>query len=168
MMMLRTFKIAALCVLATTSVQAKSLGAFGDWLTVQELEGGKPACMMSSTPQKSEGKYSQRGDIFAVITHRPAEKRVGEVGFQAGYTFKKGSNVTVTIDRKKSFQLFTNGDFAWTTDSKMDKAIAAAMRAGSTMVVEGASTRGTQTRDTYSLKGFTAALKAINTSCGVK
>lgn len=168
MMKRLTVQIVALCVFAATSAQAKSLGTFGDWDTVRELEGGKPACMMSSIPKKSAGKYSQRGDIFAMITHRPAEKRIGEVGFQAGYTFKKGSNVTVTIDRKKSFQLFTHGDFAWTTDDKMDKAIAAAMRAGSSMVVEGNSTRGTHTTDTYSLKGFTAAMKAINKSCGVK
>lgn len=168
MIILRTFQIAALCVFAATSAHAKTLGEFGDWVTVLVQEGGKPACMMSSAPQKAEGKYAQRGDIFALITHRPAEKRVGEVGFQAGYTFKKGSNVTVVIDRKKSFQLFTNDGFAWTTDAKMDQDIAAAMRAGSTMVVEGVSTRGTQTLDTYSLKGFTAALKAINKACGVK
>ena len=33
---------------------------------------------------------------------------------------------------------------------------------------QGTSSRGTQTTDTYSLKGFTAAYKAINTACGVK
>jgi len=164
----RTFLIAAFFTGAALSAEAKVLSEHGDWIAAQEMENGKPACVMSSTPQKSEGKYARRGDIFALISHRPAEKRIGEVGFQAGYTFKKGSDVTVTIDRKKSFKLFTHGEFAWTTDAKMDKNIAAAMRAGSTLVVEGVSSRGTQTRDTYSLKGFTAALKAINTACGVK
>ena len=34
------------------------------------------------------------------------------------------------------------------------------------MVVRGVSSRGTQTTDTYSLSGFTAAYRAINTACG--
>lgn len=164
----RTVLLAAFVTVAALSAQAKVLGEHGDWIVVQEIESGKPACMMSSTPQKAEGKYKQRGDIFALITHRPAEKRIGEVGFQAGYTLKKGSDVIVTIDRKTSFKLFTNGNFAWTTDASMDKKITAAMRAGSTMVVQGTSSRGTLTTDTYSLKGFTAAFKAINTACGIK
>jgi len=42
------------------------------------------------------------------------------------------------------------------------------MRAGGELVVKGVSTRGTLTTDTYSLKGFTAAWKAINTACDVK
>lgn len=164
----RTFSLAAFFTVAALSAHAKVLSEHGDWIAAREMENGKPACVISSTPQKSEGKYKQRGDIFALISHRPAEKRIGEVGFQAGYTFKKGSDVIVTIDRKKSFKLFTSGEFAWTTDAKMDKSIAAGMRAGSTMVVRGTSSRGTQTTDTYSLKGFTKALKAINTACGVK
>jgi hypothetical protein len=34
--------------------------------------------------------------------------------------------------------------------------------------VEGRSKRGTQTRDRYSLSGFTAAHAAISKACGVK
>jgi hypothetical protein len=39
------------------------------------------------------------------------------------------------------------------------------MRAGSTMVVKGTSARGTRTTDTYSLKGVSAALDAIDKAC---
>ena len=41
-------------------------------------------------------------------------------------------------------------------------------RAGAEMVVTGTSWRGTETRDTYSLSGFSAAHKAISTACRVK
>ena len=37
---------------------------------------------------------------------------------------------------------------------------------GAKMVVRGTSWRGTKTKDTYSLKGFTAAYKKINEICG--
>ena len=39
------------------------------------------------------------------------------------------------------------------------------MRAGANMIVRGKSWRGTNTKDTYSLLGFTAALRAINKAC---
>ena len=37
---------------------------------------------------------------------------------------------------------------------------------GSKMVAVGTSSRGTKTKDTYSLSGFTKAYKAINKACG--
>jgi len=168
MMTIRPLLFIGFLTAVITAAQAKIVSESGAWTGVKEMEGGKPVCVLSSKPQKAEGKYAKRGAIFALITHRPAEKRLGEVGFQAGYTFKKGSETTVTIDGKTTFKLFTNRDFAWTKDAKMDRQIAAAMRAGGTMIVNGTSSRGTRTRDTYSLKGFTAAYKAINKACGVQ
>ncbi|MDX1424550.1 MAG: invasion associated locus B family protein, partial [Kiloniellales bacterium] len=48
-----------------------------------------------------------------------------------------------------------------------DQAIVKAMRAGSSMVVKGTSSRGTVTTDTYSLLGFSKAYAAISKACGV-
>ena len=135
---------------------------------IKEMEAGKPVCVMSAEPQKSQGKYTKRGTVLAIISHRPKEKRIGEVGFQAGYTFKKGSEATVTIDKKKTFKLFTQDGHAWAYDANADKDLTAAMRAGHNMVIEGTSSRGTLTTDTYSLSGFTAVWIAINKGCGIK
>jgi len=147
---------------------AETLLESGDWQAIKELENGKPVCVMSAEPKKSEGKYSKRGTVLAVISHRPKEKRIGEVGFQAGYTFKSKSTATAIIDGKKTFKLFTQGGHAWAFDTTADKNLIAAMRAGHTLVVKGTSSRGTLTTDTYSLKGFTAAWKAINKACDIR
>ncbi|MCR4376747.1 MAG: invasion associated locus B family protein [Rhodospirillales bacterium] len=147
---------------------AEDLGEFGDWSAVKGTEGGKPLCYISAQPQKSEGNYKQRGQVYAIITHRPAEKSIGVVSFQAGYALKGDTPVTVTIDGKKTFSLFGQDEFAWTREADDDKALGAAMRNGSILVVNGTSARGTLTTDTYSLSGFTAAINAINTACGVK
>jgi Invasion associated locus B (IalB) protein len=40
------------------------------------------------------------------------------------------------------------------------------LKAGKQMIVRGTSSRGTETTDTYSLSGFTAALAAIDKACG--
>ena len=47
-----------------------------------------------------------------------------------------------------------------------DKALVAALRAGSQMTVKGVSSRGNATTDTYSLKGTSAAHAAIGKACG--
>ena len=61
--------------------------------------------------------------------------------------------------------LFTQGDTAWTMGEADDAALVAAMKAGVDMVVRGKSERGTDTKDTYSLLGFTAAYDAIGQAC---
>ena len=86
----------------------------------------------------------RQGDVFFLVTDRPAEKSFNVVSVIAGYTYKDASEPTVMID-KKVFTLFTRADRAWTHDDKTDKAITDAMRRGTTMIVKGSSSRGTPT-----------------------
>ncbi|MBL6933575.1 MAG: invasion associated locus B family protein [Rhodospirillales bacterium] len=138
----------------------------GDWSAFAVKLEGKPVCYMGSEPTKSEGKYTQRGDVVFLVTHRPADKAIGVINFQTGYTFKEGSDATLIIG-DKSFALFTDEGDGWARDAKTDEAIIQAMIKGSQMVVKGVSSRGTQTTDTFSLKGFTAAYKAASKACKV-
>ncbi|NIP75997.1 MAG: hypothetical protein GTN90_08450, partial [Xanthomonadales bacterium] len=57
-----------------------------------------------------------------------------------------------------NFTMFTEGETAWAPSSDDDNALIAAFRKGANAKVEGTSTRGTKTVDTFSLSGFTAAL----------
>ncbi len=160
---------ASLTALLGAAAQAqgiKRIGDYGDWSAFQFSEDGNPACYMSSEPTKASGDYTKRGDIFAIVTHRPAEKRIGEVSIIAGYSYKKDSAVEVAIG-KQTFELFTQDDGAWALDSASDKKLVQAMRKGNKMVVKGTSSRGTPTTDTYSLKGFTKSYRAISKACGL-
>lgn len=159
--------VAAVTVLATAPAGAadpKVLGSFKDWNAFTFDESGKPVCYISSQPQKKEPAGARRGDIYVLVTHRPAEKTLDVVSFIVGYPLRKGSDATVEIDGK-SFTLFTDGETAWARDAETDRAIVAAMRAGSTMVMKGVSQRGTRTTDTYSLAGVSDAHDAIGTAC---
>lgn len=42
------------------------------------------------------------------------------------------------------------------------------MKRGERMIVTGTSAKGTDTKDTYSLAGFSSAYKAISAKCGKK
>jgi len=151
-----------------TPAQAEVIGEHNDWIATQGSEAGKPLCYISAEPQKSAGDYTKRGQIYAIVTHRPAEKSLGVVSFQAGYTLDNAKPVTITIDGKTTFSLFAQDEFAWAREAADDLALVKAMRGGSNMVVKGTSSRGTLTTDTFSLSGFTAAINAINKACGVK
>ena len=161
-----TVLVFALATQPSRAQGIKRIGDYGDWSSFQFSEDGNLACYMSSEPKKTEGKYKRRGDVFAIVTHRPAEKRLGEVSIIAGYSYRKDSWAEVKIG-KQTFQLFTQDDGAWAPDAETDKKLVQAMRKGHTMVVIGTSTRGTLTTDTYSLSGFTKASRAIGKACGL-
>lgn len=142
------------------------IGKYGDWSAHKFTEDGNPVCYMSSKPTKAEGDYTRRGDIYAIVTHRPAEDSRDVVSIVAGYTYETDSSVEITIG-DQSFTLFTHDDGAWAPDEQTDQALVQAMVKGITMVVKGTSSRGTLTTDTYSLNGFTRAHDAISKACGL-
>ena len=158
--------IAAFAV-STVPASAKQIAAFKGWSAHSEGKGKTRTCWIYSEPVKDEGNYKKRGRIYLLVTHRPGEKTFNQVQFTAGYTYKKDNAVQVAIGAKK-FDLFTNGDTAWARSTKDDRNLVTAMRGGARMVVTGQSSRGTKTKDTYSLSGISAAHKAIGKACGVK
>lgn len=149
---------------ATAPAGAETLlGQHRDWTARSYEEGGAAVCNMFSAPKRDEGDYTTRGEIIAFVTHRPDGQQWNVLAFDMGYPIQEGSEVTVEIG-SESFSLFTRGDLAFSYP-RDDAALVRAMRAGAEMIVRGTSARGTATRDTYSLIGFTAAHDAINRAC---
>lgn len=142
------------------------IGEYKDWVAYYYDSPQGKICYMASAPKKDEGKYTARGDIYVVVTHRPYEKSFDVVNFVAGYTYKPGAKVVVKIGNTTIDDLFTEGDKAWTVNAAADKELVNAMKKGQRMIVRGTSSRGTETKDTYSLNGFTGAYKAISLKCG--
>ena len=162
--------LGAVVVLMTAAAQPahaqaiERLGEFKDWSAYRLNENGNDTCYMASQPKSDKGDYTKRGDIYAMVTHRPAEDRRDEVSIIAGYNYKQESSVEVKIG-SKNFELFTQAGGAWAPDSQADQKIVKAMIRGRTMVVKGVSSRGTKTTDTYSLSGFTKAYQTITKAC---
>lgn len=146
------------------AAEPKLISAHGKWSAYVFVENGNKVCYMASEPTKDEGAYSRRGQIFALVTNRPAESTKNVFSYIAGYSYKPGSETTVKID-STTFTLFTQDDTAWTPDAATDEKIAAALRKGSSMVVKGVSSRGTATTDTFSLSGSGAAHDAMAAEC---
>ncbi len=148
------------------NAQPRFLQAYGDWDTYSYKENGDKVCYMASIPKKSEGKYSRRGEVYAYITHRPGENTKNVFSFIAGYDYKTGSDVTVTFGKDK-VTLFTQGDKSWASDEDSDNRLATFVQKKNSMVVHGKSTRGTKTKDTFSLRGSGKAYQRITKECGL-
>ena len=144
------------------------IGEYRDWVAYFYDDSQGRVCYMASTPKKDEGKYTKRGDIYVVVTHRPAEQSYDVVNFVAGYDYKPGAKVQVKIGTNTINDIFTEGDKAWGVNERTDKELVEAMKKGQRMIVHGVSSRGTETKDTYSLNGFMSAYRAINAKCGRK
>ncbi|MHA1528759.1 MAG: invasion associated locus B family protein [Alphaproteobacteria bacterium] len=144
--------------------------AIKDWSVFQAGAEGKKVCWIVSRPTKTTAFRSgksvsvNRGDIFLMISIRPADGITNEVSFLSGYPFKKGSEVKASVGSAK-FTLFTEGENAWAPSGEDDAAMIDAFRRGARAKVEGVSKRGTKTVDTFSLSGFTAALEAATGLC---
>lgn len=157
-------------LLASTAMaaeQPKMIGEYGDWSAWTYNDRGNIICYIASTPKKDEGKYTKRGDIYTV-THRPAENSFDEVSITAGYTYKSGAPLTIKIGNQTFSNTFTQADKGWMISGDEDSKLVAAMKRGNRMIVDGISSRGTTTKDTYSLKGFTTAYQAISAKCKKK
>jgi len=143
----------------------KKIGKFDNWSVYSK---SKNLCYMIAEPDKLEGKYTVRGRV-RVVVYRNSEKKKNKnvVGFDFGYSFPENKKATIEIDNKKTFQLSTFGQTAW-TGSKMqtDKEIINEMIKGNTLIALGQSKRGTITKETYSLNGFSKAVNKIRNYCG--
>ena len=144
-----------------------------DWSVFEATtSNGAKVCWIVTQPTKSaairKGKLVKvrRGDIYLMVAVRPADGVKNEVSFLSGYPFKPRSEVIARVG-KRTFKLFTEGENAWAPTSKDDDAIVAAFRKGLEAKLEGFSKRGTKTIDTFSLRGFTAALNMAQKRCGV-
>lgn len=167
---MKALTLSAVSFMAVNTIHAaqpKTIGEFDDWVAYVYMEESNKVCYMVSKPKKEEGNYSKRGDVFALITHRPAEKSRNVFSFVAGYPFKPDSEVTVSIGSQR-FKLFTQNETAWASDSATDNRLTTAVRGGNQMIVKGISAQGTATTDTFGLKGSSAAYAAISRECGVK
>ena len=147
------------------------IGTYDYWRVFVEGSGAAQYCFALGEPVSTLPKGAERGKIFMSIAHRPGQGVRNEVAVSIGYAFSSESNPFAKIDGE-SFSFFTgvraqNGadDWAWLLNLKDQKRLVAAMKKGSEMIFKGTSARGTLTTDSYSLRGVTAAMKALDAAC---
>ncbi len=166
MIMKSLFRILAAAVVAAGPAFAQEpdhLGTFTDWEAATYKAPDSKVCFAYSVPKKTKASRKvDRGEVRFIVTNYPGRKVKGQVSTIIGYPFKEGSAVKLKIDDTE-FDLYPVTDMAWAGDN--DKEIVDAMKNGKAMTLAGTSWKGTETTDSYSLDGISAAVKKIDEAC---
>ncbi|NLS07972.1 hypothetical protein HGP14_32655 [Rhizobium sp. P32RR-XVIII] len=151
--------VAALSQVGVVEAAPKMIIQTGDWSVYSYDRNGRPTCYALSVPKEAKPADVDHGQNYFLIA--PAEKGGhSEPEAIMGYDLKAGSTVQVSVG-DQTFRMFTKDKKAWVNDMAREPELVKAFRAGSRMILEAISARGTHTAYTYSLNGVTAALDRV-------
>jgi len=148
-------------------VQAQSvklIGEFRSWSAYSASEQTGPVCFAMTRPTEISPQPDGFTEAYLYLTHRPALGVRNELNLVAGFTFAADTTATVTVSGQ-TFELFTSKDAAWLLNPSQNDDLAGALRAGSSVVIEGTTEAGIKVSETFSLSGATAASRAIESGC---
>jgi hypothetical protein len=142
------------------------IGQFGTWGAYSATPNGKKVCFALAKPSSSKTNPPNRprDPAYAFVSTRPAEKVNNEVSVMIGYALKPGSESSIEVGGA-SFAMYTQGDGLWIKNAAEEERMVEAMRKSADLVVKGVSAKGTETTDTFSLKGLAQALDKIAQDC---
>ena len=142
------------------------IGQFGTWGAYTATPNGKKVCFALAKPSSSKTNPPNRprDPAYAFVSTRPAEKVVNEVSIMIGYTLKPGSESTLEVGGA-TYAMYTQGDGLWIKNAAEEERMVEAMRKAADVMVKGVSAKGTETTDTFSLKGLSQALDRLAQDC---
>lgn len=157
--------VASLTMTAAASAQqVRLLGEHRAWSSYAANDAAGPVCFAMTKPESVTPTPDGYSQAYIYITNRPSESVVTEFNLVAGFAFQPDSQATVSVGGQV-FNLFTQNDAAWLDDAAQSANLASAIRAGSSMVVEGTSAAGIKITQNYSLSGATAAQQSAGSGC---
>jgi hypothetical protein len=142
------------------------IGQFGTWGAYTAAPNGKKVCFALAKPSSSKTNPPNRprDPAYAFVSTRPAEKVSNEVSVMIGYAIKPGSESTLEVGGA-SYAMYTQGDGLWIKNAAEEERMVEAMRKAADATVKGVSAKGTETTDTFSLKGLAQALDRLAQDC---
>jgi hypothetical protein len=142
------------------------IGQFGTWGAYTAAPNGKKVCFALAKPSSSKTNPPNRprDPAYAFVSTRPAEKVTNEVSVMIGYTLKPGSDSTLEVGGA-SYDMYTQGDGLWIKNAAEEERMVDAMRKAADVTVKAVSAKGTETTDTFSLKGLSQALDRLAQDC---
>lgn len=150
----------------TGGAEPTLIGQFGTWGAYSATPNGKKVCFALAKPSSSKTNPPNRprDPAYAFVSTRPAEKVANEVSVMIGYTLKPGSESSLEVGGA-SYSMYTQGDGLWIKNAAEEERMVEAMRKSADATVKGVSAKGTETTDTFSLKGLSQALDKIAQDC---
>jgi hypothetical protein len=151
---------------AAGGAEPNLIGQFGTWGAYSATPNGRKVCFALAKPSSSKTNPPNRprDPAYAFVSTRPAEKVVNEVSIMIGYALKPGSESSLEVGGA-SYAMYTQGDGLWIKNAAEEERMVEAMRKSADATVKGVSAKGTETIDTFSLKGLAQALDRLAQDC---
>ncbi len=154
---------------ANPTAQATLLGQYGDWGAYTATPGGQKVCFALAKPSSQVDNPPNRrtaaNPVYLFISTRPAEKVSNEISvLVTGYVFKPNSEASVAVGGT-NFAMYTQNDGAWVKNAAEEAKLIDTMRKAGDVAIKATTSRGTQTTDTFSLKGISQAVDRAAQEC---
>jgi hypothetical protein len=144
--------------------EVKKLGKHKDWETYVINSSTGKICFAQSKPVLQAPKNNPR-EARLFISFRPGENISNEISITSGYNYNDKNSITAVSGKNKYKFDIIRENFAWITNNKFEKKMIKTMQKGSRIMITAHNLQGSQTRDHYSLLGFTKAYKATKANC---
>lgn len=169
MMRRRFVAVATAAVLGTVAFgssgaeAAQRLSRHTDW-SVYVMTGDQGrVCYAMTEPLDKAPNNLDHGEVALLVATWASGQAREQVMFHVGYPMRLSGPTRARVGSDR-FKMFADGQDAFVVDAD-ERPLVRAMKAGATMRVEAFSQRDNATAYEFSLKGVTAALRAVDQAC---
>ena len=145
------------------SDQPKSIGKYKNWEAFTYKGDKGKICFAQTAPLERSPKSLKRESSRLFVTFRKEEKIKNELSVTSGHIYKQST--VVAKSGKNEFAFFSQGNFAWLIDGEEEYNLIKTMKKASKLSVNAVAKNGSQTKDLYSMMGFTKSYNAARKSC---
>ena len=145
------------------SDQPKSIGKYKSWEAFTYSGSNGKICFAQTIPLDRAPKNLKRDPSRLFVTFRKNEKIKNELSVTSGHIYKKSS--VMAKSGKNEFLFFSQGNFAWLIDGEEEFNLIKTMKRASKLSITARTSTGTETKDMYSMMGFTKAYNTARKSC---
>ena len=158
----------AICtVLISSPVLAqgtKLVKTFSAWTLYSHTGAPGDICFVTSQPRETKPAAVDRERAYFYISSWTKDGIRSQISVLLGYDMEDQAPITVTVG-SRVFKMFAKNDKGFVGDATSELQLIDAIKRGNFMTVKAKTKDGTETTDTYSLIGATAAVNSLANGC---
>jgi hypothetical protein len=142
----------------------KLVKTFNAWTLYEHSGDPGDICFITSQPRETKPANVERDRAYFYVSSWTKDGIRNQISVLLGYDLEDQASITVTVGSRQ-FQLFAKDDKGFVGDATSELQLIDAMKRGNFMTVTAKTKDGTETTDTYSLIGATAAVNSMANGC---
>ena len=144
--------------------ETKVVKTFSAWTMYSHIGAPGDICFITSQPRETKPADVQRERAYFYVSSWNKDGIRSQISVLLGYDLEDQAPITVTVGSRQ-FKMFAKDDKGFVGDSTSELQLIDAMKRGNFMTVTAKTKDGTETTDTYSLIGATAAVNSLSNGC---